>query len=61
VGVVVVPLWLSGRLDQATVTVFYSCLVVLIVLAVVPWRYVIGHYVTKPGNRWRSEPDSTPG
>jgi len=50
-----VPLWITDQLDSATVSVFYSCLVVLIVLAVVPWRYVVAQYVRKPGGRWRTE------
>lgn len=58
VAVVVLPLWISDQIDPATLQVFYSCLVVLIVLAVIPWRYVVAHYVTKPGDRWRS--DRTP-
>ena len=53
VSVVVLPLWISGELDQATAEIFYSCLVVLIVFAVVPWRYVVTHYVTTPGDPWR--------
>ena len=53
VSVVVLPLWISGELDQATAEIFYSCLVVLIVVAVVPWRYVVTQYVTKPGDPWR--------
>jgi hypothetical protein len=55
VAVVVLPLWLANQIDPATLRVFYSCLVVLIVLAVIPWRYVITHYVTKPGDPWRSD------
>jgi len=55
VGVVVVPLWITDQLDSAIVSIFYSCLVVLIVLAVVPWRYVVAQYVRKPGGRWRTE------
>jgi len=35
--------------------VFYSCLVVLILLAVIPWRYVVAHYVLKKGDRWRPD------
>jgi hypothetical protein len=58
VAVVVLPLWISNQMDPATLQVFYSCLVVLIVLAVIPWRYVVAHYVMKPGDRWRS--DRTP-
>jgi hypothetical protein len=57
-AVVVLPLWISNQMDPATLQVFYSCLVVLIVLAVIPWRYVVAHYVMKPGDRWRS--DRTP-
>ena len=55
VTVVVLPLWIAHQLDSATLDVFYSCLVVLIVLAVIPWRYVVAHYVTKPGDPWRSD------
>jgi hypothetical protein len=53
-AVVVIPLWRADRLDPATLQVFYACLVVLIVLAVIPWRYVVNHYVTKQGDPWRS-------
>jgi hypothetical protein len=54
VAVVVVPLWISDQIDSATLQVFYSCLVVLIVLAVIPWRHVVAHYMTKRGDPWRS-------
>ena len=54
VAVVVLPLWRADQLDPATLQVFYSCLVVLIVLAVVPWRYVVAQYLTKRGDPWRS-------
>lgn len=50
---VVIPQWTSHRLDAATLYVFYTCLVVVIPAAVIPWRYVVTHYVTKPGDRWR--------
>ncbi len=52
---VVLPLWVSDQLDPATLTVFYACLVVVIPLAVIPWRYVVAHYVIKPGDPWRSD------
>ena len=55
VAVVVVPLWTADQLDPATLSVFYSCLVVLIVLAVVPWRHVLAQYVRQQGDPWRSE------
>ena len=53
--VVVLPLWTSDQMDPATLKVFYACLVVVIPIAVIPWRYVVAHYVTKPGDRWRSD------
>ena len=59
VAVVVLPLWLANQIDPATLRVFYSCLVVLIVLAVIPWRYVVAHYVRKPGDPWRSGTTTT--
>ncbi len=52
-AVVVVPLWTTGQLDPHTLQVFYTCLVVLIPAAVIPWRYVVTQYVTKPGEPWR--------
>jgi Na+/H+ antiporter NhaA len=54
VAVVVLPLWRADQLDAATLQVFYSCLVVLIVAAVVPWRHVVGQYVCQQSDPWRS-------
>jgi hypothetical protein len=54
-AVVVLPLWRAHSLDPATVKVFSSCLVVLIVLVIVPWRYVVEQYVRQQGDRWRTE------
>jgi hypothetical protein len=34
--------------------VIVSCSLVVVILAVVPWRYVGQHYVAAPGDRWRS-------
>ena len=53
VAVVALPLWVGDQLDPATAEVFTSCLVVLIVLAVIPWRYVFAQYVQASGDRWR--------
>ena len=55
---VVLPLWVSDQLDPATLKVFYPCLVVVIPLAVIPWRYVVAHYVMKQGDPWRSDRQS---
>ena len=54
VAVVVLPLWRAGQVDPATLQVLYSCLVVLVVAAVVPWRHVIRQYVSQQSDPWRS-------
>jgi hypothetical protein len=48
------PLWTSGHLDSATSHVASTCLWVVIILAVTPWRYVFAQYVTTHGEPWRS-------
>jgi hypothetical protein len=51
-GTVALPLWLNGELNDATASVVFSCSLVVIVFVVVPWPYVVRHYVTKRGDRW---------
>jgi hypothetical protein len=53
-AVVVLPLWTARQLDPATLQVFSACLVVVIPLAVIPWRYAVRQYVTKQGDPRRS-------
>jgi hypothetical protein len=50
---VALPLWTADRMDPATSTVASACLWVVIVLAVIPWRYVVAQYVTRRGDPWR--------
>ena len=52
-AVVALPLWITDRMDQATWNVAFACLFVVVVLAVIPWRYVTAHYGTERGERWR--------
>ena len=54
-GAVAVPLWIRDDMDPATSEVAGTVLWVVIVLAVIPWRYVIMQYVKKPGDPWRSQ------
>jgi hypothetical protein len=54
VSVVVAPLWAAGRMDAATWQVVGACAVVLVVVAVIPGRYVVTSYLTQHGDRWRS-------
>jgi hypothetical protein len=53
-GAIAVPLWIRDDMNAATSEVAGSVLWVVIILAVIPWRYVFTQYVTKPGDAWRS-------
>ena len=48
------PLWLAGNLDEAHRTSVIETSVGLILIFVIPWRYVIANYVKRPGDPWRS-------
>jgi hypothetical protein len=52
-SVVALPKAVTGNLDAATQEVAVSCSLVVIVLAVTPWRYVWQQLVTAKGDRWR--------
>ena len=51
--VVAVPMWIDGRMDEATWETAFACLLVAVVLPVVPWRHVWAQYVTTAGDPWR--------
>lgn len=50
---VALPLWAAGRMDAATLATVYECLLAVVFVAVIPWRYVAANYLGKPGDRWR--------
>lgn len=51
---VALPLSQAGPLDPDNAASVFDCLVgVVLVPLVLPWKYVIAHYVTKPADRWR--------
>jgi hypothetical protein len=52
-GVVALPLWTDGRLDAATRETARDCLLVVVVLAAIPWPYAYRRYVTDRGDPWR--------
>lgn len=51
--VVALPLWYDGQMNESTWAMASSCLVVVIVPFVIPWRFVFSHYVKNRGDRWR--------
>ncbi len=55
------PLLLSGGLDPNTTETLTACLMgVVLVPLVMPWGYVLKHYLRAPGDRWGKR-DATKG
>jgi hypothetical protein len=52
-ALVALPRAASGDLDAATRQILSNCSLVVVILAVIPWRYVWRHYVCTPGDPWR--------
>lgn len=52
-GLVALPAARGGDMDAATNAVAVNCSLVVVILAVIPWRYVWTQYVSAPGDRWR--------
>ena len=52
-GLVALPRAVDGTLDADTRAIAVNCSVVLVILAVTPWRYVWRSLVSAPGDRWR--------
>jgi hypothetical protein len=47
------PLRSAHQIDIAAAQDIDACLMVIIFIPLIPWRYVIAHYVLKPGDRWK--------
>lgn len=47
------PLWLAHRIDPDTADSVFACGMVVLVIPILPWRYLIDTYVKQPGDRWR--------
>ena len=52
-AVVALPLWWDGRLAGDTREQAGKLLWVVVIVAVVPWRHVLSHFVVAPGEPWR--------
>jgi hypothetical protein len=52
-ALVALPMATAGDLDAAAQEVVISCSLVVVILAVTPWRYVWRQYASAKGNRWR--------
>ena len=50
---VALPLWLHHEMDADARELTGEILWVVVILAVIPWRYVFAEYVRRPAERWR--------
>ena len=48
-----VPLWSAHQITDAAAEDIKSILMVVIFIPLVPWRYVVTHYILQRGDRWR--------
>lgn len=53
IGAVAIPHVVTGEMDAGVREVLVSCSLVVVIIAVVPWRYVWRRYVLTPGDAWR--------
>jgi len=47
------PLWSAHQINAAAAEDIQACLMVVIFIPLIPWRYVFAHYVLKHGDRWK--------
>ena len=47
------PLWSAHQINPATADDIKSVLMVVILVPLIPWRYVFSHYVLKRADRWK--------
>ena len=56
------PLWSAGALDVDNQGTLVDCLVGLVLFPlVIPWGYVLTHYIRRPGDPWRRDSSSATG
>lgn len=53
-GLVAMPLWLSGELNAHATSIVTDCLVAALLIPLIPWRYVARRYLRARGAPWRA-------
>ena len=51
-GFYALPLWATGEIDEGSWSNIRDCLVIVIFIPLIPWRYVLATYVTDKGEGW---------
>ncbi|WP_305309286.1 hypothetical protein [Phenylobacterium sp.] len=52
-GFVAAPRLINNQMDPGVWSNLWACLLVVIFLAVIPWRYVVSTFITARSERWR--------
>jgi hypothetical protein len=47
------PLWSAHQITAAAAEDIKACLMVVIFIPLIPWRYVFEHYIVQRGDRWK--------
>ena len=53
-SLVALPQAIRGNMSEAMTEVAFNCALGVVMVAVIPWRYVWTQYVRSSGDRWRS-------
>ena len=53
IAAVALPHLVADDIDTATREVLVNCSLVVIIIAVIPWRYVWERYIQAPADAWR--------
>lgn len=52
---IALPLWLANQVDADTRKAFFEIGPVVVLIPIIPWRYVFQNYISKPGDRWTNK------
>jgi hypothetical protein len=54
-ALVALPAWTGDGLHGATLTLFHAVALVVVIIAVIPWRHVFAQFVAAPADPWRRQ------
>ena len=60
-GMVAWPAWRAGTMDAGTAGNAFNCSLVVILPFVLPWGYLVRHYLRAPGDPWRAQSGASAG
>jgi len=49
---IALPLWLANQVDADTRKGFFEIGPAIVLIPIIPWRYVFQNYIANPGDRW---------